>query len=66
MIISWFYRLDGLSIGGRKYDNETFGALDAELLAVIPKTIELSPLEFTLLLMELRGVDRFTDGTAES
>jgi hypothetical protein len=45
-----------------------FGSLDAELNAVVPNIIKLSPSEFTPLLMDLSReelLDRFTDGTTK-
>jgi hypothetical protein len=45
-----------------------FGSLDAELSAVVPNIIKLSPSEFTPFLMDLSReelIDRFTDGTTK-
>jgi hypothetical protein len=45
-----------------------FGSLDAELNAVVPNVIKLSPSEFTPLLMDLSReelIDRFTGGTTK-
>ncbi len=47
---------------------ERFGALDAELSAVVPNIIKLSPSEFTPLLMHLSRqelIDQFTTGSAQ-
>jgi hypothetical protein len=48
---------------------ERFGALDAELSAVVPNIIKLSPSEFTPLLMNLSReelIGRFTEGSAQA